>query len=347
MLKRIDNPPNPFAAGDIVWLDCEPPEAVLEIYEERAKSIVASNKSPDLGFTHSINPYRGCFHGCAYCYARPSHQYLDFGAGSDFERKLVVKVNAPELLEQTFIKPSWKGELLVFSGNTDCYQPLEASYRLTRRCLEVCARYRNPVTVITKGALVRRDLDVLKQLAAVTHLHVIFSAAFIDDADSKLIEPNAPRPSTRFRAMKELADAGISVGLSVSPMIPGLNDSDMPKLVERAAECGASTAFMTLLRLPAEVEPVFVDRLKKEFPLKANKVLNGIKEMKGGVMNRSQFGKRMKGQGSRWEAVDWLFRATCKKHGLNAVEQERVDIEDDPERLNTFRRPTAQLGLFD
>ncbi len=346
MLKLVANPPNPFNTKHIEWIDCEPPAAKLEVYKERAKSILSTNKSPDLGFKYSINPYRGCFHACAYCYARPTHQYLDYGAGSDFERKLVVKHNAAELLETAFNKPSWQGDLLVFSGVTDCYQPLEASYELTRRCLQVCTRYRNPVSIITKGALVSRDIDVLQGLNEVTHVHVIFSIAFADDTVSKLLEPHAPRPSTRFRAMAALRDAGISVGIATSPMIPGLNESDLPTLLSRAAEHGACSAFMTLLRLPAEVEEVFVARLKEAFPERAKKVLNGIREMKGGVLNRSRFGSRLTGEGSRWEALEWLFRSHCKKLGLEAYKEERVCVDQRPDRLNTFRRPVAQLDLF-
>ena len=194
MLKQVSNPPNPYAKYSVEWLG-EPPQTEVELFEEEAKSIISKNNSPDLGFTYSCNPYRGCFHGCTYCYARPTHQYLDFGAGTDFEKKIIVKKNAPELLEQAFMRPSWEGEVLVFSGITDCYQPLEASYGLTRRCLEICLKFKNPIAIITKGALIRRDVELLRELAQLTHVQVHHSIPFLDDKLAKLIEPHAPRPT--------------------------------------------------------------------------------------------------------------------------------------------------------
>lgn len=338
-IKRVSNPPNPWAGAQIEYLD-EPPEIELQVFEERAKSIISRNDSPDIGFSFSINPYRGCFHGCAYCYARPTHQYLDFGAGTDFERKLIVKVNAPELLAEAFERASWKGDLLAFSGVTDCYQPLEASYTITRRCLEQCLRYRNPVSIITKGALIRRDIELLRELHEVSGVQLFISLAFSDDDDSRAIEPYAPRPSLRFRAIRELTSAGLPVCVGVAPVIPGLNDAQMPQVLERAKECGASGAFMTLLRLPAEVQTVFRERLEHAFPRRAAKVLHQLAAMKSGKLNRSDFGERMRGDGEQWKAVRWLFESTCDRVGLN-----RRDITP-PLRTNTFQRPRAQLSLF-
>ena len=337
-LRKVSNPPNPFHQYSMEWLDVPPPKK-LEIYEEQARSIISENKSPDLGFRFSVNPYRGCFHACAYCYARPSHQYLDFGAGSDFERKIVVKKNAAQLLKKAFMKPSWKGDLIVFSGNTDCYQPLEASYKLTRQCLEVCAAFRNPVALITKGALVERDIDLLQELSRTARVHVMISAAFADDKVSKALEPNAPRPSTRFRAMKALSDAGISTGLALSPLIPGLNESDIAVLLERAKECGASNAFMTLLRLPREVKDVFVERLEDALPEKSKKVLNKLRAMRGGELSQSRFGKRMSGEGPEWKAARALFELRCKQLGITAAGGESPEREAGGNRNSTFTRP--------
>ena len=208
MPRQIANPPNPWQSRHVEWLE-EPPEAELTIFEEEAKSVLAENKSPDVGFRWSVNPYRGCYHACAYCYARPSHQYLDFGAGTDFDRKIVVKINAPEVLERELSRRSWKRESITLSGNTDCYQPLEASYELTRRLLQVCAKHANPVGIITKGALIRRDLDVLSELARKASVKVFLSIPFADEAVGRKLEPGASSPSKRFETMKALTDAGI------------------------------------------------------------------------------------------------------------------------------------------
>src|SRR5262245_46686355 len=191
--RPVSNPPNPWSSTHVEWLE-EPPAAELEVFEEEAKSVLTENDSPDVGFRYGVNPYRGCFHACAYCYARPSHQYLGFGAGTDFDRRIVVKVNAPQVLARELARPSWRGELIAFSGNTDCYQPLEASYGLTRKCLEVCLERRNPVHVITKGALVRRDLDVLAQLERRAEVGVSITIPFLDETTARRIEPGAPSP---------------------------------------------------------------------------------------------------------------------------------------------------------
>ena len=209
MPRSVSNPPNPWQSIHAEWLG-EPPTAELEIFEEEARSIIAENDSPDVGFRYSVNPYRGCFHACSYCYARPTHQYLGWGAGTDFDRKIVAKVNAPELLRRELLRPSWKGETIVFSGVTDCYQPTEAVYGLTRRCLEVCAEFRNPVGIVTKGALIRRDLDLLGAMARETDVDVYISLIFADDGVAKAIEPNVSPPSQRFEtiaAVPAVADA--------------------------------------------------------------------------------------------------------------------------------------------
>jgi DNA repair photolyase len=339
-LIRVSNPPNRFSTEVLEGLD-EPPEAGLEVYEEWAKSILSKNDSPDIPFRYSVNPYRGCFHSCAYCYARPTHQYIDLGAGTDFDRKIVAKVNAATLLEEAFQKRSWAGDVITFSGVTDCYQPLEASYELTRKCLAICARYRNPISIITKGALVRRDIDILTRLSQEAAATVFFSIAFSEDEMSRKIEPFAPRPSVRFRAMRELADAGIPVGIGVAPVIPGLNESQIPKILAEAKRCGASFAFMTLLRLPGVVEEVFQERLNAAYPLKAKKVFSQLRQLKGGVTNRSIFGERMSGSGEHWKVIEHLFNTTCNKLNFGSERQAAVQL-----KRKTFQRPSSQLLLF-
>ncbi len=341
MPRPVDNPPNPWSSTHVEWLE-EPPAATLSVYEEEARTVLAENDSPDIPFRFSLNPYRGCLHACAYCYARPSHQYLGFGAGSDFDRKIVVKKNAPEALRRELMRPSWAGDLICFSGNTDCYQPLEASYALTRRCLEVCLEFRNPVGVITKSALVRRDVGLLADLAKHARSSVTMSIAFARDEVARKMEPYANRPSNRFEVLRLLSDAGVPTGIIVAPIIPGLNDADIPELLERAKEAGARRASMTLLRLPAEVLPVFDQRLEEAFPERAQKVRNAILEMRGGKMNRSAFGERFEGTGPRWAAIESLFAIHCRRLGLN---EHRGPVDVDA--ATTFRRPSKQGTLFD
>ncbi|HYG76969.1 MAG TPA: PA0069 family radical SAM protein [Planctomycetota bacterium] len=342
-MRLVSNPPNPWHSNYIEWIDCPPPAAQLEIYEEQAKTVLSENDSPDVGFRFSLNPYRGCFHACAYCYARPTHQYWDFGAGTDFERKIIVKTNAPEKLRETFMKKSWQGDLVVFSGNTDCYQPLEVSYTLTRRCLEVCYEFRNPVGLITKSALVRRDIDVLSKLARDARAGVHMSIAFADDAMARKIEPNAPAPSTRFAAIRALTEAGIPVGVAVAPIIPGLNDSQLAQILERAHENGAREAFRVMLRLPSQVKDVFFERLQQEYPDRVQKVTHAIREMRNGALYNSQFGERAHGVGERWNAIQWLFDTTCKRLGYNVSSENHWKWTTE----TTFRRPSAQLNLFE
>lgn len=342
MPRPIANPPNPWVSTHVEYLGA-PPDAKLEVYEDHSKSIVSSNDSPDVGFRWSVNPYRGCYHGCAYCYARPGHEYLGFGAGTDFERKIVVKPAAPALLREHFERRSWTGEPVMFSGVTDCYQPLEASYRLTRGCLEVCLDYRNPVNVITKGALIRRDVDVLGELARTAAASAALSIGFCDDELARKIEPWASPPSRRLEALAALADAGVDVGISLSPIIPGLNDEQIPELLERAKQAGARWAFMILLRLPGAVLPVFEQRIHEAVPLRAGKILHAIEDMRGGKRNDARFGSRMRGQGPRWAAIEAVFEAHRRRLGLAR------SLTDSGENrpVTTFRRPRAQRELFE
>lgn len=318
-MRPVSNPPNPWSQRhveyDPAWL-AEAPPVPAKVYEEDAKSIVAANDSPDVGFRFSVNPYRGCQHACAYCYARPTHQHLGFGAGTDFERVLVVKRNAPDLLRRELSRPSWRGETLMFSGVTDCYQPLEASYRLTRRCLEVCLDAANPVGMVTKSALVRRDADLLAALHRVAGVRVYVSAAFLDPEVARALEPGAPSLERRFDAMAHLSAAGVPVGLALAPIVPGLNDRDVPALLARARAAGATSAFSTFLRLPAEVAPVFLERLEATLPGRAAAVRSAILEARGGRLNDARFGHRMQGTGPRADAAADLFRIHARRLGL-------------------------------
>jgi DNA repair photolyase len=339
-LRPIANPPNPWATSEVEYLDGEAPAAGLEVYEDQTRGVLAHNDSPDVGFSWSVNPYRGCFHACAYCYARPTHEYLSFGAGTDFERKIVVKTRAPELLREAFDAPKWQGELVAFSGVTDCYQPLEASYRLTRGCLEVCAEYANPAVIITKSPLVERDVDVLKDLARSAHLGVSISIPFWDEGKARAIEPFVTTPARRLRIIERLVRAGLRVGVMVAPIVPGLNDEDMADVLRAARDAGASWAGTVLLRLPGPVKEVFEERLRASLPLRADRVLRRIRETRGGRMYDSRFGVRGRGEGAYADAIHSLFDQTAKSLGL-----ETRSVADDTVGA-TFRRPRGQLTLF-
>ena len=315
-LRRVDNPPNPYLSQHAEWLE-PPPQARLEIYEETSGSILSRNDSPDLPFTWSVNPYRGCQHACAYCYARPYHEYLGLGAGTDFDTKLIVKRNAAELLRAEFRTKKWKRELVNFSGITDCYQPIEASYGITRECLKVCLDFANPVAVVTKGFLVVRDADVLAALDRAVGATVCVSIPFADPVTAKLIEPQAPPPARRFETVRRLSDAGVPVSVFVSPVIPGLNDRDIPRILEQAAAAGARSASYTALRLPGSVESVFVSRLREALPLRADRVLSRLRDIRGGQLSESRFGKRMRGSGTYWKSIADLFTISRKRYGLD------------------------------
>ena len=337
-MKHVSNPPNPWAEGHVEWLG-EPPEVELSVYEESARTVLTENDSPDVPFRYSVNPYRGCFHGCAYCYARRTHEYLDFGAGTDFERKIVVKVNAPKRLRQRILDPEWAREPIMFSGVTDCYQPLEQSYEVTRGCLEVCAEIGNPVGIVTKGALVRRDADLLAEIHREAPVRVYVSIPFAEDDVGQAIEPYATVVSQRFKTLEVLSDAGIPTGVAIAPIIPGLNDSDIPEILERAADLGAKYAFNILLRLPGSVEPVFIQRLQEAFPDRADRVLSNLRQMRGGELNRTEFGERMQGEGPRWEIVESLFETHCERLGLNQTDRAEIEPLEEQGKL--------QPSLFD
>src|SRR5581483_2606364 len=242
---------------EVEYLEEPPPELKLEVYEDHSRQILATNDSPDVGFTWSVNPYRGCGHACAYCYARPTHEYLSFGAGTDFDTKIVAKLRAPELLRAAFDRPSWKGEGLMFSGVTDCFQPVEASLKLTRGCLEVCAEYKNPVWIVTKAPLIERDVDVLQQLNRDASVSVAISVPIWDQDLARAIEPGVATPRRRVQAIETLAKAGIPVGVMVAPIIPAVSDEGMGEVLEAARNAGARFAGYVLLRLPGSVKDVF------------------------------------------------------------------------------------------
>ncbi|MBS2030083.1 MAG: PA0069 family radical SAM protein [Deltaproteobacteria bacterium] len=337
--RPLSNPPNPFHATEIDYLG-EPPEVPVGFYEDASRTIVAQNDSPDIGFRFSVNPYRGCQHACAYCYARPGHEYLGFGAGTDFDTRIAVKMQAPELLREAFEKPSWKGELLMFSGVTDCYQPVEASLRLTRGCLEVCAEYRQPIGIITKAPLVERDIDVLQKLNRVTSARVMVSIPFWNKDKARLVEPFVATPQRRIETIKRLNEAGIPTGVMVAPIIPGLNDEDMVRVLEAAREAGAREAGWVLVRLPGPVKQVFEERMRAAFPDMAEKILHRVRETRDGKMYQTGWGTRQTGTGLYAETIARLFSTTVK----------RLDFPGMPSaREDTFQRPkkqTPQLSLF-
>lgn len=344
MLRRLplQNPINGWERAHVEYEPGEAPETPLEIYEDNTQNILSTNDSPDLPFRYSVNPYRGCAHGCSYCYARPSHEYLGFGSGTDFERRLVIKPRAPELLREAFDKRSWQGELLVFSGVTDCYQPIEARFELTRRCLEVCRDYRNPVHLITKSTLVERDIDLLAELQARASASVSVSVTFWDAEVARAVEPYVPTPKRRVETIRRLSEAGIPVVVHVAPVIAGLSDKDMLPILQAAREAGATSAMMMPVRLPGNVAEVFEQRLRESFPLRAERVLARIREMRDGRLNDPRFGSRQRGDGKYVEALHQSFAAACR----------RLGYVDSPEpRTGTFQRPPkvngGQLGLFD
>jgi DNA repair photolyase len=322
--------------------DNPPPEKVATIYyRDASRSILAENQSPDIGFRWSLNPYRGCLHGCSYCYARPSHEQLGFNAGIDFETRIMVKADAPALLRKTFMAPRWEPDVVSLSGNTDCYQPVERTLGITRRCLEVFAEFRNPVGVITKSALVARDADLLAELARHGAAHVFSSITSLDPALAARLEPRAARPRRRLEAVATLAAAGVPVAVMIGPVIPGLNDEEIPRILEAARNAGAVAASWVLLRLASPLDVIFERWLAEHFPEKKSRVLNRIRDTRSGRLNDSRWGVRQRGQGSYADQIAQLFHAAAKKHGFDTPLPEL--------RRDAFRRPPRagdQLGLF-
>jgi DNA repair photolyase len=339
-MRYVQNPISPWLSNSVEY-DGEPPLAETEVFEEEAtRTIINKVVSPDVaGFMPwTVNVYRGCQHACTYCFSRPTHEYLGFGAGTDFDRKIVVKVRAPELLRKELTRPSWKGEVIAFSFTSDPYLPLEAGYKLTRACLEVCLEFRQPVSVVTKSALIRRDVDVISSLAKEADAEVWFTIPFKDNESSRPFEPHAPNPESRWKAMAELAAAGVRVGVGIAPVIMSYNDSHIPEILKRSKEAGATLAFMTILRLPGSVKEHFVERLREDMPTKADRIISRIREARGGKLNSSEFGERMRGDSEQWKVVEQVFAVNCKRLGINEGRHAG--------RPNTFRRPTPQGALF-
>lgn len=290
---------------------------VTEFLPDASGSIITSNDSPDVPFRFSLNPYRGCEHGCAYCYARPTHEYLGMNAGIDFESKILVKHDAPAVLRKELSKPTWTGQTITLSGVTDCYQPVERRLRLTRGCLEVMLEARQTVGIVTKNALVVRDLDLLTELASLKLVHVFLSVSTLNARLARDLEPRAATPVARLRAIGQLREAGVPVGVMASPVIPGLNDSEMPAILEAAAKAGARSASYILLRLPLSVRPVFEAWLDDHAPDAKERVVARIRSTRGGQMNKAAFGIRMRGEGPYAEQVAATFRVFQKRFGLD------------------------------
>jgi len=309
------NPENRFERIHVEYEpDGEQPVALPTVfYRDASRTILAENESPDVGFRFSLNPYRGCEHGCVYCYARPSHEYLSFSAGLDFETRILVKPEAPALLRAALASARWKPQAIALSGNTDCYQPAERQLRLTRRCLEVLRDFRNPVTLVTKSALVTRDVDLLADLAAMGAAHVHISVTTLDPELAARLEPRAARPARRLEAVATLARAGIPVGVFVAPVIPGLTDWEIPAILRAAADAGARAASWMLLRLPPPVDALFEEWLARWYPERRQRVLGRTRQCRGGLLNDSRFGRRMRGEGAYAEHIEMLFAAEAKR----------------------------------
>lgn len=323
------------------WDDSEEPRPDTQFIPDASKSIISTNDSPDIPFAASINPYRGCEHGCIYCYARPTHEYLGFSAGIDFETKIMVKHDAPALLRNALSSPKWEPKTLAISGVTDAYQPIEKRLRLTRQCLEVLAEFRNPVGIITKNRLVTRDIDVLGELARHDAAHVCLTITTLDVDLNRVLEPRTSLPRQRLDAIAQLAEAGIPTGVMVAPVIPGLNDEEIPAILEAAAKAGAQTATYIMLRLPLAVAPLFEAWLEAHYPNRKDRVLNRVRSLRGGKENDPRFGSRMRGEGFHADQIQRLFHVACRKWGLNG--------KTVPLSTKAFRRidSSGQLGLFE
>jgi DNA repair photolyase len=335
------NPQNRFETLEYVRDEQAPPDDQLPgtLYlRDPTRTIIATNDSPDVGFDASINPYRGCEHGCIYCFARPSHEYLGFSAGLDFETKILVKEDAPALLREELNAKKWEPKVLVMSGVTDPYQPVERKLGITRGVLEVLAEFRNPIAIITKNHLVTRDIDLLSELARYSAASVTVSVTTLDASLGRVMEPRTSSPELRLDAIAKLSAAGIPVTVNVAPTIPGLTDHEMPAILAAAREAGAKWAGFVVLRLPWAVAPLFEKWLEEHFPDRKDKVLNRMRALRGGKLYDAQWGVRGRGTGIFAEQIKALFDVTCRKLGLNEEEKELS--------TEAFRRRTPQASLF-
>lgn len=314
-----------------------PTQHVTEFFHEYPKKIVNKPESPDTPAMYSVNPYQGCEHGCIYCYARNAHEYWGFSGGIDFETKIMVKPHAPALLQQTFENPNWRPDVIMLSGNTDCYQPAERKYKLTRQMLEICLRYKNPVGIITKNALVLRDTDILAEMAKQRLVSVHVSLTTLNEPLRQAMEPRTVTGKQRLRMIEKLTEAGVPVGVMTAPIIPGLNSAEIPTLIEEAANAGALGAGYTIVRLNGIIAPLFTDWVQKNFPDRANKVLKLIKQCHAGKLNDSRFGTRMRGDGNVAESIAQMH-AVAKRKFMGG----RIFPELD---ITSFQRP-GQLKLL-
>jgi DNA repair photolyase len=328
---------NDFDVVDFDPNESERPRRETQFLRDDTKTIITHNNSPDVGFETSLNPYRGCEHGCIYCYARPTHEYLGFSAGLDFESKIMVKTNAPKLLRMELESPHWEPQTLVMSGVTDPYQPVEKKLRITRGCLEVLAKFRNPVAIITKNRLVTRDIDVLRELASYHATAVNISVTSLDPKLQRVLEPRTSSPQARLDTIRQLRAAGIPVGVMVAPVIPGLTDHEVSKILEECAKAGAQFAGYTIVRLPWAVAPLFEHWLEEHFPDRKEKVLGRIRHLRGDRLNTSKWHKRMTGEGIFAEQIASLFEVGCRRAGIGGRP-----------KLSTaaFRRTREQLKLL-
>jgi len=335
---------NPVGRFERLQIDSEvpgPERLTTHFLRDTTRQIIAKNASPDVPFDASVNPYRGCEHGCIYCYARTTHEYLGFSAGLDFETRIMVKEDAPELLRKELASPRWKPQVLGISGVTDPYQPVERKLELTRGCLEVLAECRNPVAIVTKNALVTRDIDYLQELAKWDAVLVFLSITTLDGRLMRTLEPRTSHPRDRLRALEKLSAAGVPCGVLVAPILPGLTDHEIPSILEAAAEAGAGWCGYTMLRLPGAVAPLFENWLEENYPDRKTRVLNRVREVHGGVLAHNRFGTRMRGHGTFAEGIKSLFHSTAR----------RLNLEEGGRRAlaaKAFRPPLGpQRSLFD
>jgi DNA repair photolyase len=309
-----------------------------QFLRDDTQTLISYTDSPDIGFRASVNPYRGCEHGCAYCYARPYHEYLGFSAGLDFETRIMVKLSAPELLRRELSSPKWQPQVLAMSGVTDCYQPIERKLQITRRCLEILSEFRNPVAIVTKNYLVTRDLDILAKLASLRAANVNLSITTLDAKLARRLEPRASLPLHRLEAVERLSAAKIPVRVLVAPVIPGLNDHEIPAILSAARACGAQDAGYVLLRLPYGVKEIFSDWLANHLPSARKKILERIRATRSGALNDPRFGTRMRGEGSEAEAIQRLFEVAAAREGFK---KEPMSLS-----IDQFRNPYGEQLEF-
>jgi DNA repair photolyase len=341
-----ENPANRFEpieyVPDMDAYDPDEPPPPTMVFRDTTKKIIARNNSPDVGFEFSINPYRGCEHGCIYCYARPTHEYFGLSAGLDFETKIFVKTDAAVLLRKELSAPKWKGDLIAISGVTDCYQPLERKFKITRSCLEVLLEFRNPTALITKNHLITRDVDLLAEMAQYDGVGISVSITSLRNEIQRVMEPRTSVPAKRLEAVETLAKAGVPVSVMIGPVVPGLTDHEMPAILKAAKDAGARSAGYITLRLPWAVKELFERWLERHFPERKDKILNRVREMRGGKLYDPTFGVRMRGEGVFADQIEALFDATVRKLGLN----------ERPSKLkrnsSAFRKPdtSPQLKLL-